>query len=119
MLTGRRVLLVEDEALVAMEFELLLEQQGCIVVGPAATVAAALRLVGTETIDAALLDVNLPDGRSTPVASALRELQVPFVVVSGYNLRQLDEPELLHGAAVQKPADHVQLIETLVAVLRR
>jgi len=119
VLTRRRVLVVEDEALVAMEFELLLEQQGCIVIGPAATVAAALRLVGSEAIDAALLDVNLPDGRSTPVASALRELQVPFVVVSGYNLRQLDEPELLRGAAVQKPADHVQLIDTLLAVLRR
>lgn len=118
-LAGLKVLVLEDEALVAMEFELLLMEQGCAVLGPAATVASALDLICHDRPDAALIDVNLPDGQSTAVAVRLRKQGVPFVVVSGYDLQQLGEPELLNAASVSKPADHDEVIRALACVLSR
>ena len=59
VLTGKRILVVEDEFLVALEAENMLVEAGAHVVGPAYQVDAALDLVEAETIDGALLDVNL------------------------------------------------------------
>jgi CheY-like chemotaxis protein len=59
LLTGKRVLIVEDEALVAMLLEGLLEEYGCDVVGPCSTLQSALDVVRTQTFDLAVLDVNL------------------------------------------------------------
>ena len=56
---GRRVLVVEDESLVAMLLETILEDMGCLAVGPAATVDEGLRMAADEAVDAALLDVNV------------------------------------------------------------
>ena len=70
-LTGRRVLVVEDEALVAMLVEDALLDAGAAVVGPAATVTEALSLLTKETPDVAVLDLNLAGETSTPVADAL------------------------------------------------
>src|SRR5574341_760011 len=83
-LRGQRILIVEDEWLVAIELQALLEQQGGVVLGPVNTVARALRLLDHERPDVALLDLNLNGQRSTPVASALSVQGVPFVVVTGY-----------------------------------
>lgn len=68
---GLRVLVVEDELLVAMEMEEALAQMGCVVLEPAPSVARALALLERKTPDLALLDVNLGRERSTPVAEAL------------------------------------------------
>ena len=67
-LTGRRVLVVEDEALVAMLVEDALLDAGAAVVGPAATVSEALSLLSKENPDVAVLDLNLAGETSTPVA---------------------------------------------------
>ncbi len=83
-LTGRRVLVVEDEALVAMLVEDALLDAGASVIGPAATVAEALALLERETPEAAVLDLNLAGETSTPVADALAARGVPFVVATGY-----------------------------------
>jgi PAS domain S-box-containing protein len=85
-LVGRCVLLAEDELLVAMELEETLRCLGCEVLGPAATVEEALRLVLAEAgrIDAAVLDVNLAGRPSFPAADALTRHGVPVVFVTGY-----------------------------------
>ncbi|WP_207481352.1 response regulator [Arenibaculum pallidiluteum] len=102
-LQGKRILAVEDELLVCMDLEAILEGAGCVVIGPAANLDQALDLARSESIDAAVLDVNL-DGRPVfPAAEILRERQVPFVFASGYG-GELSVPELLRGVPrVAKP----------------
>jgi CheY-like chemotaxis protein len=90
-LIGRRVLIVEDEFLLAIELEALLKEKGCEVLGPALTVEGALAFVYGEESDFALLDVNLKGLRATPVAAALRERGVPFVLLTGYSRVQPSE----------------------------
>ena len=106
-------LVVEDEFLIAMDLELLLERQGWRVLGPAASVVEALRLLEQgEAPDAALLDVNLRGELVTPVAEALRARGVPFVLASAYD--PSDMAEALAGAVnVGKPTDERRLLAAL------
>ncbi len=84
-LYGLRVLVVEDEAMVAMMLEDMLEEFGCIIAGVAGTVAQAMeRVQGNGVIDAAILDVNLGGEKIYPVADALVAREVPFVFSTGY-----------------------------------
>ena len=102
-LSGRRVLLVEDEALVAMLLETILEDMGCTPVGPAGTVEDGLAMVADPApLDAALLDVNVAGRQVFPVAEALKARGVPFVFSTGYGESGL--PDAWRGhATVQKP----------------
>jgi DNA-binding NtrC family response regulator len=104
-LAGCRVLIVEDESLLGMELEALLKEDGCEVLGPASTVEWALDLIYEGELDLALLDVNLKGVRATPVAAALRDRGIPFVVVTGYSRAQTSEPELRTAPRVDKPVD--------------
>ena len=117
VLKGRRVLVVEDEMLVAMEIESLLESRGCVVLGPAPTVRQACALIGAERPDAALLDLNLGGESAAPVAEALRVRHVPFVVVSGYGGTQLKVPAIEDALRVEKPFDHQILLRSLAEVI--
>lgn len=81
---GLRVLVVEDEPVVAMCLEDILDGLGCEPVGPAGRVAEGLALAEREEIGAAILDINLAGERSTPIAEALRRRGVPFAFASGY-----------------------------------
>ncbi|MBO1073475.1 PAS domain-containing protein [Roseomonas marmotae] len=83
-LAGRRVLVVEDEALIAAEIGAVLRSAGCCVLGPAATVEQAMRLAETSAIDLAVLDVNLGGQASFPVADLLARRGVPVVFATGY-----------------------------------
>ena len=102
-LAGLRVLIVEDEFLLAMELETLVEGGGCTAVGPASSVGQALALIDGEEPDVALLDVNLKGERATPVAAALQQRGVPYVLITGYSDAQLSEPELRRAPRVDKP----------------
>ena len=82
-LAGLRILVVEDEPLVSMLIEDLLLDMGCVVIGPASTVAQALALA-EQRLDAALLDVNLGAEQVYPVADALAAADVPFAFITGY-----------------------------------
>ena len=116
-LEGRRVLVVEDEALLAMELTDILEREGCRVIGPAASVARALVLLDERRLDAALLDLNLNGESGLLVAVALSDRGVPFMVVSGYCEGQSSAPEL-HGAPrLKKPARHGELVRVLAELL--
>lgn len=81
---GKRVLIVEDESLVAFLIEEYLADAGCDTVGPFGSVAKALEAVRSETFDLAVLDVNLNGERSYPIADALEERGIPFLFLSGY-----------------------------------
>ena len=84
LLDGKRVLAVEDEPILAMSIEDMLSDLGCIVVGPALTLGTAERLVREEHLDAALLDINMGDGLSIPLAHQLKAKGVPFCFSTGY-----------------------------------
>jgi CheY-like chemotaxis protein len=84
LLAGKRVLIVEDESMVAMLIEGLLEECECSIVGPCGTFEKALEAARTETFDLAVLDVNLRGTMVYPVAELLSERHIPFLFVSGY-----------------------------------
>jgi DNA-binding response OmpR family regulator len=79
-----RILVVEDEMLIAMVIEDAVHDSGGQVVGPAATLEKALKLVEEEEFDAAILDVTIRGGKVYPVAERLLKRGVPFVFASGY-----------------------------------
>ena len=83
-----RVLIVEDEPVVAHEIAEILKQGGFCAVGPACSVAQALELLKANGCDAAVLDINLGKETSEAVAWELMQLQTPFVTVSGYSKTQ-------------------------------
>lgn len=79
-----RVLVVEDEVIVAMSLEDMLTDLGCTVVGPATNLDEALSLAQGAEFDAALLDVNLNGAHSRPVAQALSRRSIPYALITGY-----------------------------------
>ena len=99
---GLRVLLVEDQLLVARDIEAMLLELGCIVVGPVGRLSQALPLATTEPLDAAILDVNLDDGTAAPLAAELARRRIPFVLVTGY-IRPDLSPIFADRVIVEKP----------------
>jgi two-component sensor histidine kinase len=87
---GRRVLLVEDEALVAMMIQECLTECGHSVIGPINRAADALSAAKDGDFDAAILDINLGDGMAYPVAEILSARGVPFVFLTGYDAEMID-----------------------------
>ena len=85
--------------------------------GPAATVAEALRLLAAEAPDVALLDVNLRGEMVTPVAEALRALGVPFVLASAYDRSDLAAAELAGAPNLGKPTSDSRLLAALAQVI--
>jgi two-component SAPR family response regulator len=81
---GCRVLVVEDEMLIAVQIEDTLLRLGCEIVGPAAKLETALQLVDERQFDVAILDVTLRGGKVYPVAEKLAARGIPFVFASGY-----------------------------------
>src|SRR4051794_6612466 len=102
-LEGRRVLVVEDEYIVALDLEGMLLGLGCEVLGPVASIAQALALLGRERPDAVTLDLNLLDGMAVPVADLLATMGVPFVVISAYDPAQFNHPALKQAPRLGKP----------------
>ncbi|MBV8682247.1 MAG: response regulator [Caulobacteraceae bacterium] len=117
-LNGRRVLVVEDEMMIAMLVEDMLGDLGCSVVGPAHGLQAAMTLAEESTdLDAALLDVNLAGQPVFPVADVLRARNVPIIFCTGYGDAGLREAD--RGAPVlQKPYRARDLAETLATALK-
>ncbi|WP_292067003.1 response regulator [Brevundimonas sp. UBA7664] len=116
-LSGRRVLVVEDESLVAMLLETILEDMGCLPVGPASTVEEGLAMaVDGERLDAALLDVNVAGREVFPIADALRERGVPFVFSTGYGEGGLPDDWRGHPT-VQKPFTENAIREALMKAM--
>ncbi len=116
MMRGVRVLVVEDETLLAEVLVELLLEQGFEVAGPGGTIRAALEFIATTKVDAAILDVRLFAELSFPVAYRLRELGIPFMFLTTY--RRLDLPVNLRcHPLVEKPFDSADLVRTLSGLL--
>jgi len=111
-LEGVRVLVVEDEFLVATLIEDMLEAAGCVVSGPIPRVAEALDAADHETYDAAVLDVNLAGDRVDHVAEALSRRNIPFMFVTGYGTGALPG-EFAQHPRLCKPFNMSDLIDTL------
>ena len=114
-LAGCRILVVEDEMLIAVMIEEALQDLGCVVVGPVARLDAALRLARDEVLDAAILDVTIRGGQVYPVAEHLLARGIPFVLASGYgdwalpeNLQ--DQPRLTKPFSARDIEKHVRLL---------
>lgn len=85
ILSGRRVLIVEDRYLIASALESDIIRMGGVVAGPASSVGAAHDILSAETVDLALLDVNLEGESVFPVAERLVGQDTPFLFVTGYD----------------------------------
>jgi len=104
-----RVLVVEDELLIALLLEEYLVSIGCEVVGIARDSASACRLVDQEHPDLALLDINLANGTSAPVARRLAEQGRPFIFVTAYDDLDNLPKDLRESKVIQKPVDPARL----------
>jgi PAS domain S-box-containing protein len=104
LVNGNRILLVEDEALVAMMMRDSLVELGFCVVGPFDRAADALACATDEALDAAILDVNLGGDLVYPVAERLAQRDVPFVFVTGYDAENID-PRFADVPVLQKPIE--------------
>jgi PAS domain S-box-containing protein len=112
--SNRRVLLVEDEALVAMMIQECLAERGHSVLGPISTASEALEAAREGDFDAAILDINLGDGMAYPVAEILSSRGVPFVFVTGYEADAVDGR--FSGVPVlQKPIERQMLQKIFVS----
>jgi CheY-like chemotaxis protein len=112
----RRILVVEDEPIVAITLQDMLENLGHVVVGPAFRLAAAHKLAEAEMLDAAILDVNLGDGDSYGVAALLRSRGIPYVFATGYSRDGL-EPGHEEAPVLAKPYQESQVDAALKALL--
>ncbi len=117
-LEGLRLLVVEDEYLIASDLLMALENAGARVFGPVSDVERAMEVVGESGIDldAAILDINLGGELVYPAARILRERGMPFLFVTGYTFSSLPR-EFAAAPCLAKPVDETQLI-ALVSGLR-
>jgi DNA-binding response OmpR family regulator len=107
------VLLVEDEALIALALADDLEGKGYEVAGPFQRCSDSLDWLGRNTPDVAIIDIHLRDGSSAELAEVLRERGIPFIVFSGEK-RDGNVPEAFAGACwLSKPVSTRQLLETI------
>jgi DNA-binding NtrC family response regulator len=118
-LAGKRVLVVEDETLVAMLLEDMIRDLGGVIVGSASRVGRALDAVSAHAgeIDLAVLDVNLCGEEVFPVASALSERAVPFAFSTGYGNSGLPAAWRAYPT-LQKPFTHEQVRVVLSRALQ-
>lgn len=108
----RRVLVVEDELMVAMGLEMALQSCGFEVVGPVGRFPQALAAAERDQIDAALLDVNLRGDEVFPVADALAARGVPFVFLTGYGRENLPQ-RYRDSRMLTKPFSSAELFATI------
>lgn len=125
LLIGRRILVVEDMALLSMMVEDDLRSAGAEVVGPVSSVAGALSLLTTSPatggVDAVVLDLQLRDGFARPVADRLASLGIPFVITTGY--ASPGEEGVFSGAPClvkpYQPGDLLMALADLLSVTTR
>lgn len=113
-INNQRVLVLEDEFLIALDLVDLLEDLGAEVVGPAHRNEKALELLADSHVDAAVLDVNVNGERSDVVAQELRRLSIPFIFATGYG----DETLLEGIRVIRKPYRQTELERALKGAMQ-
>ena len=113
------ILIVEDEPFIALELKASIEDAGGKVVGPVGSVQAALELLKTDVIAAAILDVQLSDGNVTPVATALIAVGIPVVFQSAVNLPSDLRRQCPDVAYYKKPVSTQLVLGKIVQLISR
>jgi CheY-like chemotaxis protein len=116
-----RILVVEDDPLLAWELQDLLSGHGYQVIGPIGRLSILLphleKILPHAAIDAALLDVNIDGGLVFPAADLLAEANIPFVFVSGHALQMIPQPHR-HRPLLNKPIGPADILDTVAQLLR-
>jgi DNA-binding response OmpR family regulator len=115
-LAGKRILIVEDEYFIASDLKRTLAKEGAIVIGPVRNLQAGLSLA-EEEMDGAVLDVNLEEALSYPIADCLRIRNIPFMFLTGYDGWSMPT-EYRDAARLEKPFPRqsvVAMVEKLVS----
>lgn len=115
--SGRRVLVVEDEFLVALGLEDNLKSLGYTVVGPVSSLSAAMAAAARERVDAAILDVNLGGESVYPAAAILANRGIPFIFCSGYTGAVRVPPQFADAPRVAKPYTSRVIADALAELL--
>ncbi len=116
MSNEQRILLVEDDALIALDTQDALVDAGYEVVGPAISLEDGM-VLARERLDGAVLDVNLGGSYVWPIAEALRTREVPFLMLTGFGSALDVPPTLADAPRLAKPVDHSTLLKTLRSLL--
>ncbi|MFK3690816.1 response regulator [Agrobacterium tumefaciens] len=116
-LNGKRLLIVEDEYLVASDLSIILEGAGARVFGPVSDLERALEIASTMQIgfDAAILDINLNGEMAYPVATLLRESNFPFIFLTGYGYDAMPE-QFRDAPCMLKPFEEERLVRLLASI---
>ncbi|RYF41144.1 MAG: response regulator [Cytophagaceae bacterium] len=117
-LAGKKVLVVEDEVIIAMMIQYALQDEGADVIGPAFTVQQALDLLEQNIPDVATLDLNLAGEMATKVVSALDKLNIPILLASAYGEHAIVPLPAALGV-VRKPYSTESFIAAVIAVLAK
>lgn len=108
-----KILIVEDEPLIAMDLECSFEDAGHTVIGPADNVASAMALLESHQPDCACLDYNLHNENSMVIARALAERQIPYVFVTGQPGHSIHELGHSSEIVLSKPVDPERILQAL------
>ena len=111
-----KVLIVDDEYLIAADLREAVEKLGHEILGPVPSVEQALTIIGSERPDVVLLDETLVDGSAVPVAQELSRRNIPFAIVSGHARSPSGDPLLRNAIRVPKPTTQDNIREALNAL---
>ncbi|MGM0583836.1 MAG: hypothetical protein ACQEUZ_04230 [Pseudomonadota bacterium] len=111
LFSGKRILVVEDEAAIALSLEDMLDDLGAVVVGPAASVETGLALLEAGPVDGGLLDVNLGGRSCLPIARALSARGAPYIYATGYGAVARESGD--RAPVVEKPYDREGVADAL------
>ena len=117
-LSGERVLVVEDEFIIALDIQASLEEAGATVVGPALTLQQALQLAEKEKLSAAMLDLRLGRDSASPVAQILRERHIPFLFYTGQPVGDPVRRAWPQSTTLSKPASGDEIVRAVADVIR-
>ena len=117
-LEGLKVLVVEDNYVLAESMRWALQGLGCEVIGPVPTSQKALELMDAATIDVAILDIDLQGLSSTPIARKLGDLGLPFLFLTGYESVALLPDDLHEVRCLTKPVDPDDLAQAILEQMR-
>src|SRR5262249_42254672 len=115
-LKDKRILIVEDEPLVALDMQSMLSSAGCAIIGPVGSIEDAKRTIEREEIDAALVDVNLQGKSIDALLVELKENDIPFAFVTGYGAKVLSKT-FEETVTISKPFSADQLLAVTEVLL--
>ena len=118
-LQGCRVLVVEDEFIIALEIQSDLEDAGATVVGPAPTLAVAMDLATHAKLSAATLDLRLGHDSVRPVTRILADRGIPFVFYSGQPANDPVRAEWPASKAISKPAEAEEIVQAVAELVKQ